>query len=124
MRGGVFRIWPPLETVCNHPHHGADAFGFLKRTLHHLLHAVLHFRALAKSADILSDLADVESQRSQWPVELMCDSGSHFVRRPRSLRRWASDFKRLALPAPIHPFRVVWIVGSIFFLPHSAHSPV
>jgi hypothetical protein len=62
-------------------HHRADALGLLKCVFHHLLQVNAIAGILRNLVAVLLDLAHVEQQRGQWPVELARDRGSGFIHR-------------------------------------------
>jgi hypothetical protein len=67
---------------CDLLHHGADAFGLLKCVFHDLLQIKPISRGLRKLVAVLLDLAHVEQQRGQGPIQLSCDRGSRLIHRP------------------------------------------
>ena len=70
-------------------HHGADAFGLLKRVLHDLLQVEPIAGRLRKLVAVLLDLIHVEQQRRQRPVQLPGNRSAPPLPRHASARRTA-----------------------------------
>jgi hypothetical protein len=104
-------------TVCKLLHHGADALGLLKRILHHLLQVNPFPRRLRKLMAMLLDLAHVEQQRSQRPVELTCYRSPGFIHRQRARSRQPDNFLiAFRRRAAFGPLREMRIADSVFWL--------
>ena len=72
--------------------HRADAFGLLKRVLHHLLQIGTIARRLGELMAVLLDLVHVEQQRCQRPVQLPGNCRPRLVHRPGARGRELDDF--------------------------------
>ena len=84
--------------------HRADAFGLLKRILHHLLEVDTIAWRLGELMAVLLDLVHVQQQRCQRPVQLPGDRRSRLVRRPGARGRELDDFKMVFLRRDaVHP---------------------
>lgn len=69
-----------FETVAETAHQGANAFGFAKRVPRDLLQRQTIAIADRKPVAALVEIIEIEQQRSQGPVELVRDRGSHLIR--------------------------------------------
>jgi hypothetical protein len=89
----------------------------MKRILHHLLQVNPVSSGLRKLVALLLDLAHVEQQRDQGPVELTCDLGAGFIHRPGARRGQPDDVKIVVEGrARFDPLREMRIADSVFLL--------
>ena len=93
--------------------HRADAFGLLKRVLHHLLQVDTIAGRLGELMAVLLDLVHVEKQRRQRPVQLPGNRSARLFRGARARGRQLDDLRILFERCDaFHPLREVRISGA------------
>src|SRR6185437_10861488 len=108
-----------MPGIRNLPDQRADALGLLKRVLHHLLQIGPVSASLAELIAVFLELADIDQERGQRPVELADHGGTRPIAQPRLLHGQGKKFKFLVARRDVlDPLRKLRITDPFALLRH------